>query len=307
MRAALLHEYGAEPAVEELPEPQSDSGVIVEVAAAGMNPVELTIASGRFYGVRPQLPYVVGREGVGRTADGTRVAFGACIPPYGSFAERALVGPDALMPLADTVPDDIAVALLTSGLAAFIPLDRMARMRKGDRVLVLGASGVVGQLAVQLARLLGAGTVIAAARSAAGRERAIELGADVVLGLDELPDAGPSDVVIDLLWGSPASAALAALAPGARVVQVGNAAGSEIVLAAATLRSRNASLVGYMNALVPPPERADAYLRLIDLASEGRLRIEIEKVPLSDVARAWSLQREGPHRKIVVVPRPKVP
>jgi NADPH:quinone reductase-like Zn-dependent oxidoreductase len=312
MRAAVLHGYGEPPVPGDFDDPVAGEGqLVVDVLAAGLNPVDLAIASGRFYGPRPSLPSVVGREGVGRTQDGSRVLFGACVAPYGSFAERALVEAAATVPLPDVIDDGPAVALWTAGLAAYVPLERVARLAPGESVLVLGSSGAVGQLALQVARILGAGLVVAAARSSDGLERSLALGADVAVPLTEEGDVaaalreacdGGFDVILDLLWGKPAHAAIEAAAPYARMVQVGNAAAPTVTLAAPALRSRNLSLTGYTSALVSQAERAAAHRRLMDHAIDGRLQIEIERVELDEVPDAWARQAEGPHRKLIIVP-----
>jgi NADPH2:quinone reductase len=314
MKAAVLQEFGTAPEPGEFDSPAAGEGqVVVEVSAGGMNPVEIAIASGQFYGVRPDLPVVVGREGVGTLADGTRVFFPLCLPPFGSFAERALVPEAAVIPLPDGVDDGTAIALWTSGLAAWGPLVHVSGIAAGDSVLVLGSSGVVGQLTIQLARHHGAARIVAAARSESGRERSAELGADRVVALGdpgdealrtEMDDAAGEgfDIVVDLLSGPFAALGLERLARGGHHVLVGSAAGDEIELKSSGLRSRNSSLSGYSSALVDPPTLVDAYNRLLEIAQAGELRIESERVPIAEVGRAWSLQAEGPHRKLIVVP-----
>jgi NADPH2:quinone reductase len=318
MRAAVLREYGAAPEPAEFEAPEAGDGeLVVEVTAGGMNPVEIAIAGGQFYGARPELPVVVGREGVGTLADGSRVFFPLCLPPYGSFAEQALVPEAAVIPLPDAVDDALAIALWTSGLAAWGPLVHIGGIETGDSVLVLGSSGVVGQLAIQLARHHGAGRIVGAARSEAGRAKSTELGADRVVALCDLDDgvaadalradvadaAGEGfDIVVDLLSGPFANLGLDNLARGGRQVLVGSAAGDDLELKSSGFRARNSSLSGYSSAQVDPPELFAAYRELLDLAVAGDLRIDSERVPLAEVGRAWALQADGPRRKIVVVP-----
>jgi NADPH2:quinone reductase len=318
MRAAVLREYGTTPEHAEFDAPEAGDGqVVVEVSAAGMNPVDIAIASGQFYGATPDLPVVVGREGVGTLADGSRVFFPLCLPPYGSFAEQALVPEAAVIPLPEAVDDAHAIALWTSGLAAWGPLVHIAGIKAGDSVLVLGSSGVVGQLTIQLARHYGASRVVGAARSEAGRVKSTELGADRTIALTDLDDgvaadalradvadaAGEGfDIVVDLLSGPFANLGLANLARGGHHVLVGSAAGDDLRLTSSGFRLRNSSLSGYSSAQVDPPTLFAAYRELLDLAAAGELRIESERVPLAEVARAWSLQADGPRRKIVVVP-----
>src|SRR5271163_216791 len=218
MKAAVLHEYGV-PRAEDFEDPSAGPGqALVEVLAAGLNPVDVAICAGRFYAGRPPLPSVAGREGVGML-DGARVYFDAPIAPFGSMAERALINPVSTYAVPEGVPDGVAVALGISGLAAWLALTWRAQLKPGEHVLVLAASGVLGQIAVQAAKLLGAGRVVAAARSEEGLARTIELGADASVRLDGREDLsaalaqagdGRIDVVLDPLWGEPLVAALGA-------------------------------------------------------------------------------------------------
>jgi NADPH2:quinone reductase len=318
MKAAVLRSHGAVPEYGEFAEPEAADGQsTVRVSAGGMNPVEIAIASGAFYGLVPELPSVVGREGVGLLADGSRVFFSACVPPFGSFAERALVPTAATIALPDDVDDGTAIALWTSGLAAWMPLDRTAAMKEGDSVLVLGASGVVGQIAIQLAKARGAGRLVAAARSEAGLERAHELGADATVALGDVGEeveaarlrealteaAGEGfDIVLDLLSGPFTQFGLERLARDGRQVLIGASAGEAVELTSATLRSRNGALRGYSSTVVDPVELVQGYRALLAAAGSGEVRVDWESIPLVEVGTAWRLQAEGPGRKLIVAP-----
>jgi NADPH2:quinone reductase len=314
MHAAVLHEYGATPRYEAFEEPVADPGqVVVEVAVAGANPVDVRKASGAFVSGPPPLPSVVGTEGVGRVVgDGRRVYFDAPVAPFGSYAERVLVGEQDPVELPDAIDDGVAAALGIAGLAAWLPLSWRAQLRPGETVLVLGATGVVGQLAVQVARLLGAGRIVAAGRDAQMLERATRLGADATVDLtahaDDLSAAfreaagGPIDVVHDPLWGAPAAAAIDALGVGGRLVQLGQSAGAEATLPSAVIRGRQLDVRGYMNFLAPADVRRDAYRTLVEHAAAGRIEVEVERVPLAEVADAWERVQRSAHRKLVLVP-----
>lgn len=312
MRAAVLREYGAAPQPEDFEDPQPAGGqVVVEVLAAGLNPVDLSISSGTFYAGAPDLPYVVGREGVGRDPAGRRIYFDGPVAPFGSFAERALIDEASAIPVPDGVDDGLAVCCGIAGLAAWLALDWRAGLQEGETVLVLGASGVVGQIGVQAARLLGAGRVVAAARSAEGLERASQLGADATVRIgepDDLAEAfreaagGGVDVVVDPLWGEPAAAAIEATNREARVVQIGQSAGARASIASSAVRGRMLSILGHTNFAAGPEAKRAAYSRMLEHASAGELTADVERVPLEDVADAWSRQRSGPHRKLVIVP-----
>ena len=311
MRAVIVTELGKPPELGERDEPVAGEGeVVVEVAAAALNPIDLSTASGTFHGPVPDRPYVPGREGVGRTEGGERSYFEAK-PPHGSLAEKAVADADALVPLPDAVDDALATAFGVAGLAAWLALERRAHVGAGDKVLVLGASGIVGQIGVQAAKLMGAELVVAAARDADGLKRARELGADRTLRMDEagglaeafreVTDGGP-DVVLDPLWGDPVAAAVQAAAQRARIAHLGQSAGATAELPSGAVRGKELSILGHSNFAVPREEKNAAYRRMVEHCAAGELTVDVETMPLDRIAEAWELQREGPHRKLVLVP-----
>lgn len=312
MRAAILREYGDPPEPGEFRDPEPGDGPeVVEVLAAGLNPVDISIASGTFYGGRPELPCVVGREGVGRRADGERVYFDSSAPPFGSFAQRAPIDPADAIPLPEGLDEALAVCFGIAGLAAWLGLEWRGGLRPGETVLVLGASGVVGQVAIQAARLLGAGRVVAAARSREGLERAVELGADATVQIGAVDDlagsfaeaaGGGVDVILDPVWGEPAAAAIQAANRGGRLVQVGQSAGAEATISSAAVRGRVLTILGHTNFAAPREIKRGAYERMVTHAAAGELRIEAERIPLDDVAEAWARQQASPGHKLVIVP-----
>ncbi len=310
MRAAVLQEYGV-PVVGEFQEPAAGAEqAIVEVLAAGLNPVDVAICSGRFYAGKPPLPSVAGREGVGML-DGARVYFDAPVTPFGSMAERALIDPSHTYPVPDSVEDGVAVALGISGLAAWLALTWRAELKQGEHVLVLGASGVLGQIAVQAAKLLGAARVVAAARSQEGLARCLELGADAAVRLgesDDLPAAlsdggeGRIDVVVDPLFGEPFVAAVNAASFGARIVQLGAGAGAEATVPSAAIRGKMLEIMGHTNFAAPPQVKREAYRRLAEAAAAGEILVGVDPLPLEQVGEAWRRLQAGSHRKLVLVP-----
>lgn len=314
MHAAVVEQYGT-PRYREFEDPQAASGqLVVEVAAAGVNPVDVTKAAGRFYAGRAPLPFVAGGEGVGTVEGGRRVYFDKPLHPFGSMAERALVEAAAVIDVPDGLDDGLAVALGVAGFAAWLPLSWRAQLQPGETVVVLGATGTVGTIAVQAAKLLGAARVVAAGRSHEALARAAELGADAIVRLDEhegeeltaaLSDAagGAVDVVIDPLWGAPAAAALGAIAQGGRLIQIGQSAGATAELPSSAIRGTLAEIRGHTNFLAPYEVRAAAYRAMAEHAAAGRLRVDVERLPLSEVETAWERQAAGGHgRKLVLVP-----
>lgn len=302
MHAAILAEYGA-PKYGEFPDPEGD---VVEVLAAGLNGVDVLIATGAHYFSPTELPVVCGVDGVGRTADGRRVYFARPPAPYGSMAERVPLPPMTL-PVPDGVSDVVAAALGNAGMAAWMPLSDSGRLTAGETVLVLGATGVVGRLAVQAARLLGAGTVIAAGRDTDRLAELCTLGADrtVALGQDDLAGAvraaGGVDVIVDYLWGQPAATALTAGKPGVRLVHVGDRAGGDAPVPGALLRSLGATITGFLPVWAGPQAMATAYRRLCEAAAAGQLDVPTESVPLAEVAEAWARYPSTRH-KLVLIP-----
>jgi NADPH:quinone reductase-like Zn-dependent oxidoreductase len=314
MYAAVVEQYGT-PRYRTFEEPVAGEGqVVVEVAAAGVNPVDLAKAAGTFYSGRAPLPFVAGGEGVGTLPDGRRVYFDQPIHPFGSMAQRALVDPASLIDVPDALADDgLAVALGIAGLAGWLPLAWRAQLQPGETVLVLGATGVVGSIAVQAAKLLGAGRVLAAGRDEQGLARAATLGADATVRLDrtgeELSAAfreaagGDVDVVVDPLWGEPAVAALAALGRGGRLIQLGQSAGATAEVPSPAVRGKLAEIRGHTSSLASREVRVDAYRTMAEHVAAGRLHVEVERMPLSNVAEAWERMRAGAHgRKLVLIP-----
>jgi NADPH:quinone reductase-like Zn-dependent oxidoreductase len=317
MLAAVVDAVGSPPRPAEVDEPDRDErSALVAVEAAALNPVEIRVAAGR-HPRRAQPPYVPGLEGAGRVVEsgrlgpGTRVRFeGSALPGFGAqgtLAERAVVPEESLAELPDEVDDGLAAALGVVGITALLALERAA-LRRGERVLVLGATGAVGQMAVQLARVMGAGRIVAAGRNAGRLRRARELGADEVVELDagELAEAfeqaagGSLDVVVDPLWGEPAMAALRALATAGRLVNVGQSAGTEVRLPLETVRARQGAIHAISSGWTPLERKAAVYRRLLEHVVVGTLTVDRELVPLDEVATAWERQDASPGRKLVI-------
>jgi len=315
MRAAVIERYGEPPVLREVAEPNAEGSTLVEVIAAALNPADLSIASGKFYTGPPPLPYVPGGEGVGRLLQngtaGPRVFFRAAMP-NGSLAERAMVSGGQTVALPDSVPDGMAAALGTPGIAAYLGLTRRAQLKAGETVLILAASGVLGGIAVQVARLLGAGRIVAGARDEHALARSRELGADATVDLkntegltERIRDAsgGQLHVVIDPVWGVPGVAALEAISPFGRFIQLGQAAGPEAVVKSAIVRGRYLSVLGHSNFVLPWEDQAAAYRALIDYAAAGNLTVEVEVLPLEAAPEAWKRQAGSPHRKLALSPQ----
>ena len=321
MHAAVLHAIGTVPRYEEFPEPvigEKDGEVIVHVHAASLKPVDKQLASGSHYASRGELPRVCGSDGVGHLDDGQRVFFGGPRSPHGAMAQRTVVPRAFTFQVPENVNDETAAALPNPGVSAWLSLAYRAKLVPGENVLILGATGVTGKLAVKIAKLLGATRVVAAGRNQQALSVLHDLGADatISLALPEaelnaafLREAGQSgfQVVIDYVWGGPTEAFLAAITrrefaaikSETRLVQVGESAAPAITLPAAVLRSTALTILG--TAGIPARNILfEALQQVMAHAAKGELHIETERVPLADIEKAW--KRDQPGRRLVIIP-----
>ena len=250
-----------------------------------------------------RLPFVAGIDGVGQLDDGRRVYFILPKAPYGSMAERAVVPSQQCVPVPDGLDDIAAAAIANPGLSSWAAFKERARLAPGETVLVNGATGTSGRLAVQIAKRLGAGKVIATGRNAAALQSLKAIGADETILLVENTDAldaafkehfaGGIDVVLDYLWGKSAERLLVAGAKAGkdgvpiRFIQIGNASGANITLPAAALRSAPIELMGSGLGSVPFNRIVGAVEELLQAAVKGGFEIATKTVPLSEVEQAW--------------------
>jgi NADPH:quinone reductase-like Zn-dependent oxidoreductase len=312
LHAAVVRAPGLPPEYAEHPTPLPTEGsTLVRVTAAPVVPLDLLCASGSSYFGVPRMPYVPGVQGVGvveRSAvaeTGSRVWFATSAgmqPGDGGLAERCLVPDQDVVPLDTTVGDAAVAALGLSAVAGWMAVTWRGGLRAGEKVLVLGAGGAVGQVAVGAAQVLGAERVVAACRSEAAAARAREAGADrvVLLTPDEgrltalMEEAleGMVDLVVDPVFGTPAAAAARLLAPGGRLVNLGGSAGDRAEFSSALLRSRSADIRGYTNNAITPEQRRDAVASVLRHAETGDIGVAHETRPLAEVADAWRAQQE---------------
>ena len=307
MRAAQILELGGVPRVADVPDPEPGERELVDVLAVALNPLDLAVAAGRFYGGHPPFPYVPGCEAVARTQAGQRVyAFGdgLGVARDGTLGERATIAVERLVPIESDVDDATAVALGIAGIVGWSAIER-GRVGRGDRVLVLGASGTSGLIAIQHAKQRGADRIVAAGRDLTQLERARELGADETVTLSgDLRAAcggdGPT-VVIDPLWGEPVAAAVEAAAPRARIVHFGQSAGPEATFTSGTVRGKELELLGLSNFARTNEELRTLHGELLAAAEAGDLQVDFETFSLDEANDAW--RRQGAGAKTVVALR----
>ena len=308
MKAAVIDSLKRGPQFADFDEPVVTGGeTLVEVTAAGLHPIVRMLASGEHYGSQGMLPMIPGIDGTGRSADGTRVYFGGVRPPYGPMAQRAAA--PFVLPLPDGLDEVTAAAIINPGNGAWLALTRQAALQPGETVLVLGATGVSGRIAVALATRMGAGRVIAAGRNRAildgcrDGHRALG-GPDDAAALAEAAGQDGIHVIIDYLWGQPTEAAIAAItrrglahaAPRVRLVEVGQMAGPVIALPADVLRSSGLEVLGSGPGTIPLTEIIGAIPEFMAIAATGDLPIDIDEMPLAEVEAAWHARRRPADR-----------
>src|ERR1051326_6213720 len=268
MPAAVIREHATPPEYLQWPIPRRGQGqALIKTLAAPVSPLDLLCASGASYFGAPRLPYIPGTQGVGIVMESDQLAPGQRIwftcdagmkPGDGSLALYCVIDESAALVLPSEIDSDLAAALGLSAIAVWMALTWRGHLQAGEQVLVLGASGAVGQVAVQAAKLLGAGRVIAASRDVEARTLALSRGADAAVDLtgDNVNEItmritaacdGPLHLIIDPVWGLPAEAALRALATEGRLVNIGSAAAPTARLESAIVRSRLHAILGYTN------------------------------------------------------------
>lgn len=312
MRAAVVHQADGSPVWESFPAPVAGAGqqlITVEMAALGSSePMRVSNWAASYYGPFKG-PSILGGEGVGRLASGQRVYFGHSIAPYGAAAEQTLVDEQEIWPIPESLENEFVLPLGISGTGALIPLEQ-ARIQPGERVLILGATGPLGQIALQLARMMGAGDVVAAARRLEPLQRLLANGfADRVIQLGQGNDeqalkdgaAGGFDVVLDCVYGEPMVAALKATARGGRVLSISNIAGRLPAIDLKDLIFRTHA--GVATGIRPAAERHDAFQRLLGYALEGHLKpVDTSIFAMADITQAWHCLLNHPQGKVLLRP-----
>jgi NADPH:quinone reductase-like Zn-dependent oxidoreductase len=316
MRAAVLTAHGEPPSYAEHSDPTPRDGeILVRITAATIVPLDLLCASGTSYFGPPALPYVPGVQGVGMTEAGERVwlyASAGMRPGDGTLAELCAIPAADVVPIPGAAGDAEVAAIGNSGIAAWWAINRRAVLRAGESVVVLGAGGAVGQIAVAVAAHQGAARVVGVCRGEAAADRARRNGAHevVVLPADHDVDAlattlttaldGTADVVIDPVFGWVAAAACRVMSPGGRLVNLGGAGDDAATLSSAVIRSKSLNVLGYTNNALTPEQRAEAMTAVVALADRDQPLVEHVVRPLSEITQAWQEVTRGAVRQVLV-------
>ena len=320
VRAAVVREFGPAPKYEEFPDPTASAPdeELVEVLAAGLHPRVRSQANGSHYTSTDELPLIPGIDGVGRRADGSLVYFLLPDTAYGSMAERTVIDARRSISLPANADPVLLAAAMNPGMSSWVALQRRVEFVAGQSVLILGATGSAGQLAIQIAKHLGAGQVIAAGRgadrlaalAALGADATIDLAADADFVAAELSaKAGNVDVVLDYLWGAPAKAAIVPVLTGrddrSRLlswIQIGAIAGPDIEMPSAVLRQANIHFLGSGQGSVTAHGILEVLPSLVDEIDRGSFSIDAVATPLGDVEQVWNQSLGRAIERIVLTP-----
>jgi len=315
MKAAVVSSFDTAPRYEDfdLPVPVGEDEIVVDVVAAGLHPRVRSQANGSHYTSTDELPLVPGIDGVGRDAGGRLRYFVLPDTTVGSMAERTVIDARRSIVLPDGTDPVAVAAAMNPAMSSWLALRRRTSFAAGSNVLILGATGSAGQLAVQVARHLGAARIVAAGRNAERLAGLPALGATDTVHIDG--DAGrlgavaaDVDVVIDYLWGEPAAQALTALVTGRADrgrpltwIQIGSVAGPTAAIPSAALRASRTQIVGSGQGSVGTREILTELPALAQAISEHTFTIDAQPVALADVEQAWA-DAAGSRRRIVITP-----
>lgn len=324
MKAAVIHQFGDVPHYEDFPDPPSptEGELRVQVQAVVLENVLRSVVNGSHYASRQFLsrfPAVIGVTGIGTLENGKMVGFGGVKAPYGPLAETAIISERSYANIPEGVDAVTAAALPASALTALFSLKGAARLEPGETVLVQGATGVSGRQAIQVAKLLNAGRIVATGRNEESLRELEMLGVDTVIDLKQSDEdltaafhqaAGTTgyQVILDFIWGHPTDVLLKALVPHnlslpqhrTRLIHIGEAAGSTVSLPGASLRTSGLEIYG-AGANLTPETIAEGTTIVWDWIKEGKLHMNIERVPLREVESAW-LRTDVHGKRLVIVP-----
>jgi len=318
MRAAVVRSFENPPRYEEFTTPRPTEGqVLVDMLAAGLHPRVRSGADGTHYTSDGRLPLIPGVDGVGRLPDGRRVYFVADDDAPGTMAEQALLDPRRSVPLPDDADPVTIAAAMNPAMSSWVALRRRTEFRPGRSILVLGATGNAGRMAVQIARHLGADRIVAAGRDPKRLALLTDLGATDVVSLagdpaqsaDKLAEAAADvDVVIDYTWGAPTERAIPALlsrrtdrsAP-LDWIQIGSMAGPDITLPSSVLRAANLRIMGSGQGSVTAAGIIAELPSLMTELSKGTLTVAALPRPLAQVEDAWTAPTEPGQRVVLTV------
>ncbi|WP_433258462.1 quinone oxidoreductase family protein [Streptosporangium sp. CA-135522] len=308
MHAAVIQAADAPPVYRNHPDPAPRHGdeVVVEVLAAGLHHLTRAKANGSHYSSNGVYPLVPGVDGVVRDEEGNVRYVALEDAALGTFADRTLIDPRRSVILPDGIDPVQIAAAMNPAMSSWVALRRRVDFHAGQRVLVLGATGNAGRMAVQIAKLFGAAQVIAAGRDTTRLRALTALGADETITFDQIGQAADVDVVIDYVWGEATARAMIPMltARADRTaplswIQIGSIAGQSAPIPSTALRSAHLQIVGSGIGSVPARDFLAELPELASAVTAGAIDVRACAVPLAQVAQAWTAETGD---RIVVVP-----
>ncbi len=310
MKAAVVVEAGHAPVYGDFRDPVPEVGKsIIHVTASSISHLTKSRASGTHYSSSDALPFVPGIDGVGRDGTGRRVYFVMPEIPFGGMGELCLVDERRLIPLPDALDDATAAAMAIPGMSSWAALIERAHLVRGETVLVNGATGTSGRLAIQIAKHLGARKVIATGRNTQSFGELRQLGADVTIQLTQDTESLAAafsnefrqgvDVVLDYIWGPSAEMLITAAATESRegtpirYIEIGSASGASVALPGAALRSSALQLLGSGMGSIPMPNLMRTIQNVLNAAVPSDFRVSTHPMQLSEVKEAWANESDA--------------
>lgn len=321
MKAAVVFEKGSTPQYADFPEPEisNENEVLVAVKAASIKNLDKARASGKHYSTENEVhqPTVVGSDGVGYLEDGSKVYF---FSKKGTVAEKAIANPQMMVSIPEGLDFSIAAALPNAVMGSAMALKFKAGIQPGNVVLVNGATGITGRIAVQIAKVYGASKIIATGRNEESLQELRELGADEVVSLQlndedfkkkikEIQAESPIDIVIDYIWGHSVEMILSALkgdgtfSHKTKLITIGGMSGDTIQLSSQILRATDIQISGSGLGSWTKQESALLFSEIIpemfQAAVEGKIKIETENVDIKNIEAVWDAEIQTGKRLVV--------
>ncbi|HEX4064554.1 MAG TPA: zinc-binding alcohol dehydrogenase family protein [Acidobacteriaceae bacterium] len=313
MKAAVVRSFDTPPQYADFADPTAQGEeLLVHVTAVGLHPIVKALAAGKHYGSKAEFPFIAGIDGTGTLDNGSRVYFAATRSPYGTMAERTVTTRDRCLVLPDPLEETAVAALMNPAMSSFGALTERIHFERGQSVLIQGATGSAGHLAVQICKRLGAARIVATGRDQQALEELLSLGADAIIPLTQERDAlvqafreqlaaNKVEIVLDYLWGAPAEALLSAIAqkgldsiaPRIQYIQIGSSAGPTITLNAATLRSSGLEMLGSGFGSVSIDRIFASLAAFLQEAAKEPFQMKIQPAPLGDVEKLWNDKTDG--------------
>jgi NADPH:quinone reductase-like Zn-dependent oxidoreductase len=310
MKAAVVSAFGKPPHYQDFPDPVAahDDELVVEVVAAALHPRVRSQADGSHYSSTGALPLVPGIDAVVRDAKDELYYALLDDTTLGTMAQRTIIEKDRSVRLPKDADPVTVAAAINPVMSSWVALRHRITFKRGSSVLILGATGSAGRMAIQVAKQFGAKEVIGAGRNSQRLKELTALGADRVLTLDQLDQAADADVVIDYVWGEPSAKGMVDLITHRRDrgreltwIQIGSMAGPSAEILSAVLRSSRTQIVGSGIGSVDGRDFRAEIPKIAKAVTKGAFDVRTQTVPLSDVATAWTQPLDG-DKRIVFLP-----